>query len=185
VGRQPQGASKKKSRREADLSSRAQPDSVASRTRARVRQAPYADADSPGDQRSDSPVRAYARTGALDTELDADMEGEEDRQQVTEDTAGRNTEATAAPTSNPEQQHVPDEGDDVRVYAFANQGRRGVDSLVSRRPRLERLQSRDRVVEVRRRRYRTRTGRYVLEFEVRRLNGGDAAQQAEGEPEGL
>jgi hypothetical protein len=115
----------------------------------------------------------------LDAELDTDMEGGGDRQQATEDTARSSEETAVVPTDTAAQQRVPDEGDDVRVYVFANQGRRGVDSLVSRRSRLEKLQPGDRVVEVRRQRYRTCTGRYVLEFEVRRVNGGGAAQQAE------
>ncbi|KAE8953443.1 hypothetical protein PF011_g32408 [Phytophthora fragariae] len=67
--------------------------------------------------------------------------------------------------------HVPDEADEEpRIYVFAGQGRRGVDSLVSPQPRLARLQPQEKVIEVRRRRYRTRTGRYELEFEVKRAN---------------
>jgi hypothetical protein len=46
---------------------------------------------------------------------------------------------------------------------------------VSRRPRLERLQPGENVV-VRRRRYRTRTGRYAMEFEVQRLFEGGAVR---------
>jgi hypothetical protein len=45
-------------------------DAVASRTRARIRQAPYGDAAHTSDHRSDSPVRALARGGALGSELD-------------------------------------------------------------------------------------------------------------------
>ncbi|GMF58571.1 unnamed protein product [Phytophthora fragariaefolia] len=71
---------------------------------------------------------------------------------------------------------VSNEGDDEsRAYIFAGQGRQGVDSLVSPQPRLTRLQPREKVVEVRRRRYRTRMGRYVLEFEVKRVNASHGA----------
>jgi hypothetical protein len=73
------------------------------------------------------------------------------------DTVSRENAATST-TGVGEPHDVPDEGDEVRVYVFAGQGRRGVDSLVSRRPRLERLRADEKVVEVRRRRYRTAPG---------------------------
>ncbi|GMF59892.1 unnamed protein product [Phytophthora fragariaefolia] len=61
------------------------------------------------------------------------------------------------------------EDDEPVVYVFAGRGRRGVDSLVSLQPRIPRLQPNEKVMECRRRRYRTRTGRYAMEFEVQRL----------------
>ncbi|GMF44207.1 unnamed protein product [Phytophthora fragariaefolia] len=60
-----------------------------------------------------------------------------------------------------------EEEEEPRIYVFARRGRRGVDSLVSTRPRLPRLQPNECVVEPRRRRYRARTGKYILEFEVK------------------
>ncbi|GMF29462.1 unnamed protein product [Phytophthora fragariaefolia] len=61
------------------------------------------------------------------------------------------------------------EDDEPVVYVFAGRGRRGVDSLVSLQPRIPRLQPNEKVMECRQRRYRTRTGRYAMEFEVQRL----------------
>jgi hypothetical protein len=68
-----------------------------------------------------------------------------------------------------QQQRRPAPDEEPHIYVFAGQGRRGADSLVPRRPRLTRLQQGEAVRECRRRWYRTRTGRYVLEFEVERL----------------
>ncbi|GMF15134.1 unnamed protein product [Phytophthora fragariaefolia] len=56
--------------------------------------------------------------------------------------------------------------EEAQLYVFASRGRRGADSLVPARPRLDRIRADETVVERRRRRYRTRTGRYVLEFEL-------------------
>ncbi|GMF59751.1 unnamed protein product [Phytophthora fragariaefolia] len=143
-------------------------DNIASRTRARIRQEPYVDVATADDHRSESPVRALARRGALEERIDPDtVPGTRNMTTVEDETIS--TEG-AMPATDANQQHVPDEEDEVRVYVFAAPGRRGVDSLVSRQPRLTRLQPREKVVEVRRRRYRTRTGRYALEFEIRRVN---------------
>jgi hypothetical protein len=82
-------------------------------------------------------VRALARGGALDIELDVDMGNEESGALGADsDTVSEGNAATS--TTDVEEHHdVPDEAGEVRVYVFAGQGRRGVDSLVSRRPRLE------------------------------------------------
>jgi hypothetical protein len=107
------------------------------------------------------------------------MENEESGILGTDSEAVSRENAATRTTGLGEPHDVPDEGDEVRVYVFAGQARRGVDSLVSRRPRLERLRADEKVVEVRRRRYRTRTGRYVLEFEVRRVPTGDTSLPTE------
>ncbi|KAE9202806.1 hypothetical protein PF004_g18315 [Phytophthora fragariae] len=85
--------------------------------------------------------------------------------------SGEAGEAGRADSQQPETTVAPaDEGDEAeRIYVFPGRGRRGADSLVARQPRLARIQPGEAVVEHRRRRYRTRTGRYVLEFEVQRL----------------
>ncbi|KAE8885540.1 hypothetical protein PF010_g11206 [Phytophthora fragariae] len=133
--------------------------------------------------RDESPVRAYARAGVLDPEssyevADQDADAVMEVSPVTEQQAAVTTmprDADMQPESVTAQPaapvHVPDEADEEpRIYVFAGQGRRGVDSLVSPQPRLARLQPQEKVIEVRRRRYQTRTGRYVLEFEEKRAN---------------
>ncbi|KAE9147795.1 hypothetical protein PF006_g7558 [Phytophthora fragariae] len=133
--------------------------------------------------RDESPVRAYARAGVLDPEssyevADQDADAMMEVSPVTEQQAAVTTmpiDADMQPGSVTAQPaapvHVPDEADEEpRIYVFAGQGRRGVDSLVSPQPRLARLQPQEKVIEVRRRRYQTRTGRYVLEFEEKRAN---------------
>ncbi|KAL3659499.1 hypothetical protein V7S43_015490 [Phytophthora oleae] len=62
-----------------------------------------------------------------------------------------------------------EEDEEPKIYVFAGRGRRGVDSLVSKQSRLTRIGPTKTVVVRRMRRYRCRTGRYILEFEVERV----------------
>ncbi|ETI31051.1 hypothetical protein F443_21917 [Phytophthora nicotianae P1569] len=125
----------------------AETDNVASRTRARIRQARYRGAVS---VRDGSSTRALAPETVL-------VVGPEDEVQggVAED-GGRESEHRAEAA----------EDDEPVTYVFAGRGRRGVDSMVAKQPRIPRLKPTEGVIECRRRRYRTRTGRYALEFEV-------------------
>ncbi|GMF28490.1 unnamed protein product [Phytophthora fragariaefolia] len=92
---------------------------------------------------------------------------------------------TAADVGTPQQSMQPTqsspnagaEHERPRIYVFAGGGRRGVDSLVSSQSRLPRLQQTEAVLERRRRRYRTRTGRYALEFEVEYMGSRPAGKQ--------
>ncbi|GMF59757.1 unnamed protein product [Phytophthora fragariaefolia] len=124
-------------------------------------------------------MRPYARREALNAAADAGTAGSKHERLPTRNTEIRREREEVIRQHEKERHLVPDEGDEVRVYVSAGQGRRGIDSLVSRHPRLERLQPGERLVEVKRRRYRTRTGRYVLEFEVQRLGRSNAAQRAD------
>ncbi|KAE9065489.1 hypothetical protein PF007_g28825 [Phytophthora fragariae] len=71
---------RKKARPARTASSSSQRDGVASRTRARIRQAPYTNEEAAGDRagRDDSPVRAYARAGALDPESTNEVADQDD-----------------------------------------------------------------------------------------------------------
>ncbi|KAE9076193.1 hypothetical protein PF010_g22822, partial [Phytophthora fragariae] len=141
---------RKKARPARTASSSTQRDGVASRTRARIRQAPYTNEEAAGDRagRDESPVRAYARAGVLDPEssyevADQDADAMMEVSPVTEQQAAVTTmpiDADMQPGSVTAQPaapvHVPDEADEEpRIYVFAGQGRRGVDSLVSPQPR--------------------------------------------------
>ncbi|KAE9286266.1 hypothetical protein PF001_g21522 [Phytophthora fragariae] len=155
---------RKKARPARTASNSTQRDGVASRTRARIRLAPYTNEEAAGDRagRDESPVRAYARAGVLDPEssnevadqyADTVMEEAPVAEHAAEQPRGMNQQQEDAMTPSrrgeeqpgdvtvqPAPAHVPDEGDEEpRIYVFAGQGRRGVDSLVSPQPRLARL----------------------------------------------
>lgn len=165
-------------------------DAISGRTRARIRHGPYpADTVNQRDERADSPVRSRAAADALTADITADTDaaarsgGESaetsqpsgsvgaDAHQLP--AAARHATAAAEEDARPERQQPEQqqpataaEEDEARVYVFAGQGRRGVDSLVGPQPRLPRIPAGETVVERRRRRYRTRVGRYSMEFEV-------------------
>ncbi|KAE8975983.1 hypothetical protein PF002_g24308 [Phytophthora fragariae] len=171
---------RKKARPARTASNSTQRDGVASRTRARIRLAPYTNEEAAGDRagRDESPVRAYARAGVLDPEssnevadqyADTVMEEAPVAEHAAEQPRGMNQQQEDAMTPSrrgeeqpgdvtvqPAPAHVPDEGDEEpRIYP------------------------QEKVVEVRRRRYRTRTGRYVLEFEVRKASADGGASRPE------
>ncbi|ETI29749.1 hypothetical protein F443_23136 [Phytophthora nicotianae P1569] len=154
---------------------------IASRTRARLRQAPYQ--DTAGVPRKDlSPGRALAPGTALDRRIedriDTLLGGVEDstspwEAEVVPDSGGHEVPLReSAVDDNRGRDEAAIEDEEPVVYVFAGQGRRGADSLVSVRPRVTRIQSEEVVVEQRRRRYRTRTGRYALESEVQIFGAG-------------
>lgn len=166
-------------------------DTIASRTRARQRRAPYTDAvPSVGDETNaaaasrtthtpedasgvsaEQPATSGRVRGQADVPAHGGLRPGPDTTTSGDDGGTRHT-ATAAADAPARGRAVgpPDEEDEEpTIYVFAGRGRRGVDSLVSTRPRLSRWRPDDVVVERRRRRYRTRTGRYILEFEVERL----------------
>ncbi|KAF4030575.1 hypothetical protein GN244_ATG17637 [Phytophthora infestans] len=166
-------------------------DTIASRTRARQRRPPYTDAEpSVGDETNaaaasrtmhtpedasgvsaEQPATSGRVRGQADVPAHGGLRPGPDTTPSGDDGGTRHT-ATAAADAPARGRAVgpPDEEDEEpTIYVFAGRGRRGVDSLVSTRPRLSRWRPDDVVVERRRRRYRTRTGRYILEFEVERL----------------
>ncbi|KAE9070491.1 hypothetical protein PF006_g29351 [Phytophthora fragariae] len=165
---------------------------IASRNRARMREAAYRHTDEASfPERSSSPSRAFAPLTVLagrDSVREQSAAANADERAVHEDAsagtpstankqpAAENAAATAIRNAEEEghdarrRREIPDSADDEPIiYVFAGQGRRGVGSLVFTHPRLSRLQPNESVRECRRRRYRTRTGRYVLEFQVERL----------------
>ncbi|KAF4035527.1 hypothetical protein GN244_ATG12429 [Phytophthora infestans] len=82
-----------------------------------------------------------------------------------------------------ELRRVADEEDEEpRIYTLATRRRRGPDSLAPKNQRLARIQPNETVVERRRRRYRSRTGRYVMEFKVERVLWHDGRVRTEQWP---
>jgi hypothetical protein len=151
-------------------------DTIASRTRARARRAPGSSSKAGSDQRGDSRRRAEdaaePRREADSSERGrADGDAAPEAALLPENGAAREPVPEAEEASQQPRQRpaVGEEDEEPIIYVFAGQGRRGADSLVSRRPRLAQLQPGEAVRERRRRRYRTRTGRYILEFEMERL----------------
>jgi hypothetical protein len=154
----------------------------------------HRNADHPANRRREAEAAAN-RDRSDGRRPDADQATEQKNEDNEEDPAehGGATEPPASEadreTSRSRQEggstasrRVANEADEEEhVYVFAGRGRRGTDSLVSRQPRLTRIQPDEAVVECRRRRYRTRTGRYVLEFQVQRV--GDRSHH--GQPERL
>ncbi|KAF4037986.1 hypothetical protein GN244_ATG09909 [Phytophthora infestans] len=123
------------------------------------------DSEAPAQQtREATALQVATATAAGDRESNPD--GDDTR--AASEAVGVHVEASA---DNSQQRGPPDEEDEERIYVFAGQGRRGVDSLVSRRARLPRWPRDALVRECRRRRYRRRTGRYIVEFEVERVGG--------------
>lgn len=135
-------------------------DHIASRTRARLRQAPYRSTDNT-PTRNVSPSRALAPGTALAARPEPVVPNTTVQIQEGQDVAG--SERSQAETNADEEKPV--------IYVFAVQGRRGVDSLVSNKPRIPQIRPKEKVIECRRRRYRTRTGRYAMEFEVQLVEG--------------
>ncbi|KAF4045787.1 hypothetical protein GN244_ATG01760 [Phytophthora infestans] len=171
---------------------------VASRTRSKIRRAPYR-----GTEREDAEGREQEVSGGTGTsETRTVPVGSESQSGTVYGRGGEGSKQTAREPGSQavssghvrrREQHeleelerelrriAHEEDEEPRIYVFANRDRRGVDSLVSTHSRLARIGPTDTVVERRRRRYRCRTGRYVLEFEVERL--GD--RHDEGRPERL
>ncbi|ETP00318.1 hypothetical protein F441_22262 [Phytophthora nicotianae CJ01A1] len=129
-----------------------------------------------------SPGRALAPGTALDRRIedriDTLLGGVEDstspwEAEVVPDSGGHEVPLReSAVDDNRGRDEAAIEDEEPVVYVFAGQGRRGADSLVSVRPRVTRIQPEEVVVEQRRRRYRTRTGRYALESEVQIFGAG-------------
>ncbi|KAF4037825.1 hypothetical protein GN244_ATG10075 [Phytophthora infestans] len=159
---------------------------IASRTRSKIRRAPYR-----GTEREDAAIREQEVSGGTGTSKTRTVPvGSESQSGTGYGRGGEGSKQTAREPGSKavsgghvrrREQHeleelerelrriAHEENEEPRVYIFANRGRRGVDSLVSTHSRLARIGPTDTVVERRRRRYRCRTGRYVLEFEVERL----------------
>ncbi|KAI9984069.1 hypothetical protein PInf_005359 [Phytophthora infestans] len=138
-------------------------DGVASRTRTRVRRAPYG--NEPGSSGKQGDALGQATTTAAG-DRESNVDGDDTR--AASEAVSVHVEASA---DNSQQRGPPDEEDEERIYVFAGQGRHGVDRMVSRRARLTRWPRDALIRECRRRCYRTRTGRYILEFEVERVGG--------------
>ncbi|GMF42857.1 unnamed protein product [Phytophthora fragariaefolia] len=170
----------------------------ADRTKARVQRAPHPSDVASEDRRGDvnDPAGGAVNNEVVDPNYVARIDEADEHQHEPSDGEGRidalseeGNDAGSGPVHLPEngvaqgvvddeieacerqQQPTADEEDDEpRIYVFAGQGRRGPDSLVSRRPRLTQLRPVETARECCRRRYRTRTGRYVLEFKVERMS---------------
>ncbi|GMF58071.1 unnamed protein product [Phytophthora fragariaefolia] len=147
-------------------------DAIAGRTRTRVRRAPdLGEFCGDGEKnRVESPTRARAPACALAPGPNAHDSPTADRPDGEQQLRQSEGVVNRAEVRRPRTQQHAAEDNEARIYVFAGQGRRGTDSLVARRPRLSRIQPGQHVVECRRWRYRTRTGRYVLEFEVQCVN---------------
>lgn len=173
-------------------------DAVAGRTRARIRRSPYPGTESEvrGGRRDESPSRALAVGTSIETPRaaaagDDGAAGSSSREGLAASTTTTSlgsdeqpadksihADTAAVAEESPQGEHgqlgrrqpaAEQADEEPRVYVFAGRGRRGVDSLVSPQPRLPRIQPTEAVVERRRRRFRTRTGRYALEFEITRV----------------
>ncbi|GMF19541.1 unnamed protein product [Phytophthora fragariaefolia] len=162
-------------------------DTIAGRTRWRIRREPYQGVDTDGRAaRDDSPRGARAADHALvvssthstatgrhsessedgrtHERLDVDLQHSSAVRQF--DAEGSEASRQARPQQPEQQPSAETEESETRTYVFVGQGRCGTDSLVGPRPRLPRIPPTATVVEYRRRRYRTRVGRYAMEFEV-------------------
>ncbi|GMF55395.1 unnamed protein product [Phytophthora fragariaefolia] len=102
--------------------------------------------------------------GRTHERLDADIQHSAAVRQF--DAEGGEASRQARPQQPEQQPSAETEEGETRTYDFVGQGRHGTDSLVGPPPRLPRIPPTATVVEYRRRRYRTRVGRYAMIFEV-------------------
>ncbi|GMF35045.1 unnamed protein product [Phytophthora fragariaefolia] len=175
-------------RRRTKVVAAAPTDAIARRTRMQTQRDPRTDADRSNDRcQIDDANRATSRSRVS---IMADHESAATRRPSSPEVSGLSNSATAQKTATPrgdaepvteanarlaEQPQLQTTSprqtkaateEEAQMYVFASTGRQGVDSFDSPQPRLDRIRPDEAVVERRRRRYRTHTGRYTLEFKI-------------------